>query len=38
LSYNTAAYLRDRNDIRGMEEPLAKLNGALDAMKEKALG
>jgi len=37
LSYNTAAYLRDRHEIRGMEEPLAKLDGALDAMTEKAL-
>jgi uncharacterized protein (DUF302 family) len=37
LSYNTAAYLRDRHDIRGMEEPLAKLDGALDAMTQKAL-
>jgi len=37
LSYNTAAYLRDRHEIRRMEEPLAKLDGALDAMTEKAL-
>ena len=37
LSYNTAAYLRDRHDIRGMEDLLGKLDGALDAMTEKAL-
>ena len=37
LSYNTMSYLRTRHNIQGKDELITKLNGALDAMTNKAL-
>jgi len=37
LTYNSAAYLRERHDIRGVDEPLGNLEKGLDAMTKKAL-
>jgi len=37
LTYNSAAFLRERHDIRGADELLGKLENGLDAMTKKAL-
>lgn len=37
LTYNSAAYLRERHDIRGAEELLGNLETGLDAMTKAAL-
>lgn len=36
LTYNTAAYLQERHGIQGKDDPLKKLDGALDAMMNMA--
>ena len=36
LTYNTAAYLQERHHLKGNEEPLKKLDAALEAMMNKA--
>jgi uncharacterized protein (DUF302 family) len=37
LTYNAASYLKTRHEIRGRDELLKTLEGALDAMTNKAL-
>jgi YD repeat-containing protein len=37
LTYNAASYLKSRHDIKGRDELLKTLEGALDAMTNKAL-
>lgn len=37
LTYNTAAYLKARHDVRGSDELLGKLEMGLDAMTRQAL-
>jgi uncharacterized protein (DUF302 family) len=37
LAYNSPAYLKERHEIRGKDEVLKALAGALDAMTDKAL-
>lgn len=37
LSYNTGSYLKERHHIKGKDEAIEKLDGALDAMTSKAV-
>jgi YD repeat-containing protein len=37
LTYNAASYLKSRHDISGRDELLKTLEGALEAMTNKAL-